>query len=98
MQTDSILNEWEEFKQDIAALDSSRIEIDEDLEYSNSLLTPLFYHEALDRTALAEKFVSDMLYKHPVYHQNKDLNSKLDKVLELLTDMYQDIPNLPNYV
>jgi hypothetical protein len=95
MDTNIQLNNWNDFREDMNALDNNKNQ--EDLEFLNQPLTPLFFHEALDRTALAGKFVSDMLSDHPVYHQHPELNRKLDRVLELLADMYQEIPNLPTY-
>lgn len=97
MNTNIQLDNWKEFKEDIAALDSISQDDQENLDYLNQPLTPLFFHEALDRTYSAGKIVEDMLYEHPVYHQHPHLNEKLTQVLELLAEMYQEIPNLPTY-
>lgn len=95
MNTNKQLSDWEEFKEDITSLNDIKNTLNEENDYSNLPLTPLFFHEALDRTYIASKIVEDMLYGHPVYHQHPHLNEKLVKVLELLAEMYQEIPNLP---
>ena len=97
MNTNLQLKDWQVFKEDIASLNTSVQDKQENLEYLNQPLTALFFHEALDRTYSAGKIVEDMLYEHPVYHQHPHLNEKLNKVLELLAEMYQEIPNLPTY-
>ena len=98
MDTNIQLENWNDLRADITALDTSSQYDQEDLDFLNQQLTPLSFHEALDRTAMAGKIVYDMLYNHPVYHQHEELNSKLDKVLELLAELYLEIPNLPDYV
>jgi len=98
MDTNIQLENWNDLRADITALDTSSQHDQEDLDFLNQPLNDLLFHEALDRTAMAGKIISDMLYDHPVYHQHKELNAKLDKVLELLAEMYQEIPNLPDYI
>ena len=85
---------WKQIREDIISLNTKPQENSNNME---NKLTKLHYHEALDRTFLAGKFVEDMLSEHPVYKQNPELNKKLDNVLEILADLYQEIPNLPKY-
>jgi hypothetical protein len=96
MDTNTQLKNWKDLQEDITALETSQYD-QEDLEFLNQPLNNLLFHEALDRTAMAGKIVFDMLYDHPVYYQHKELNAKLDKVLELLAELYLEIPNLVDY-
>lgn len=52
-------------------------------------LTKAYWHEACDRTACVIDIVDTMLVAHPAIGQTKDIKEKIDKVQELLGEIYQ---------
>ena len=49
------------------------------------------YHEALDRSYLFPSLVDRELSNHPVIKINKKLSKKVDKILTLMFEVYQEI-------
>lgn len=52
-------------------------------------LTKAYWHEACDRTACVIDIVDTMLVSHPAIEQTKEIKDKIDKVQELLGEIYQ---------
>lgn len=57
-------------------------------------LDEFHYHEALDRTYLIGSMVNDTLTTHPVYKKHKKLKKKINKVEDLLAELYQEMGDL----
>lgn len=51
------------------------------------------YHEALDRSYLFASLVDRELSNHPVIKSDKKLSKKLDKIVTLMFEVYQEIGN-----
>lgn len=74
---------------------SSWIESEENsIEIEKEVLDEGYFHEALDRTYLAQGFIEDYLVGHPVYAQTPALAEKIEKVQEILSELYQDVAQL----
>lgn len=59
--------------------------------YEPVILDEFHYHEALDRTYIFTAMLNDNLLSHSVYQQNDKLKEKLEKAIELLAELYQEI-------
>ena len=51
---------------------------------------PISYFEMMDRTSIILSNVDSFLIQHPVAKANKSISKKLDKVGELLAEIYQE--------
>lgn len=51
---------------------------------------PISYFEMMDRTSIVLSNVDSFLIQHPVAKANKSISKKLDKVGELLAEIYQE--------
>jgi len=54
-------------------------------------LDKFLIHEALDRTSFIIDIIDEGIYYHPVFKKNKKLRKKLNKSIELLNEVYQEI-------
>jgi len=54
-------------------------------------LDTFHYHEAIHTTHIFSKILEEHLLKHPVVQKHRKVKKKVNKVLELLADIYQDI-------
>lgn len=48
------------------------------------------WHEAADRTYCAMDIIQRMLFDHPAIEQTPDLSNKIEKVLDILGEVYQE--------
>lgn len=64
------------------------------IEPEIEILDEGYFHEALDRTYIAQDYIENTLVGHPVYSQTPALAEKIEKVQEILSELYQDIAHL----
>ena len=57
-------------------------------------LSKFYYHEALDRTHVISMIIETHLIEHPVFMKRKKLRKKIEKIQDILYDVYQDVGNL----
>jgi hypothetical protein len=61
-------------------------------EKKNALVLDQFhYHEAMDRTYIAGDVVERMLTEHPVFQKHKRLKHKVERALDILAGVYQEL-------
>jgi cell fate (sporulation/competence/biofilm development) regulator YmcA (YheA/YmcA/DUF963 family) len=54
-------------------------------------LDPFHYHEAIDRTHMIGCIIEDNLLNHPVIQKHKKVKKKVNKVLKLFGEIYQNL-------
>lgn len=64
-----------------------------DIETEEEKLDQFHWHEALDRTDMIRNIIEDNLSSHPVIKQHLKLKAILDKVQDMLGDLYSEISN-----
>lgn len=56
-------------------------------------LDAFYYHEAIDRTDLIRSIIEDYLAKHPVIKKHPSFTEKVNRVQDILGDLYGQISN-----